>query len=254
MVHLLPLPGSPRYGGDGHAVYEAARRDAMTLAEGGVHGIMVENFGDVPFYPGRVPPEVVAHMSVTIARLRDAVGGRLPFGANVLRNDGLAALAVAQAAGASFVRVNVLCGARVADQGVIQGIAHDLLRKRAALGAAGVRVFADVDVKHSQPLAGREPSLEDEVADTLRRGLADAVVVSGSGTGRDTDPDHVRRAKAAAGGAAPVFVGSGVTARTIDALLPHADGFIVGTALKRNGRVDEPVDVARERDIVARVG
>jgi membrane complex biogenesis BtpA family protein len=254
MAHLLPLPGSPRYGGDARAVLEAARRDATTLAEGGVHAVMVENFGDVPFYPGAVPPEVVAQMSVIVARLRDAVGGTMPIGVNVLRNDGLSALAVAQAAGASFIRVNVLCGARVADQGVLQGIAHDLLRKRAALGALGVRVFADVDVKHSQPLAGRELSLEDEVADTLHRGLADALIVSGSGTGRSTDPDHVRRAKAAAGGAAPVFVGSGVTMRTIDALLPHADGFIVGTALKRNGRVEESVDVGRVREMVARVG
>ncbi len=254
MVHLLPLPGSPRYGGDAKAVTDAALRDAAALAEGGVQGIMIENFGDVPFYPGTVPPEVVAHMSVTVARLRETVGAQMPLGVNVLRNDGCSALAVAQAAGASFVRVNVLCGARVADQGVIQGIAHELLRKRAALGAGAIRVFADVDVKHSAPLAGREAALEDEVADTLGRGLADALIVSGSGTGRDTDPEHVRRAKAAAGAAAPVFVGSGVTLDTIARFLPHADGFIVGTWFKRDGRIEHPVEVGRVRELVTRVG
>jgi uncharacterized protein len=254
MVHLLPLPGSPRFAGDAGAIFDAARRDALALAEGGVHAVMVENFGDVPFFPAAAPPEVIAQMSVVVARLREALGASMPLGVNVLRNDGLGALAVAHASGASFIRVNVLCGARVTDQGVIQGIAHDLLRKRVALGAAGIRIFADVDVKHSQPLAGRELSLEDEVADTLHRGLADALIVSGAGTGRGTDPDHVRRAKLAAAGHAPVFVGSGVSAETLDALLPHADGFIVGTAFKRRGRVDEPVDVGRVRELVARVG
>lgn len=255
MVHLMPLAGSPRFGGDLPAIYDLALRDAMALAEGGVHGIMVENFGDVPFFPGSVPPETVAQMSVIVARLREALaGGGLPMGVNVLRNDGLSALAVAQASGASFVRVNVLCGARVADQGVLQGIAHDLLRKRASLGAGAIRIFADVDVKHSAPLAGREVALEDDVADTLIRGLADALIVSGSGTGKKTDPDHVRRVKLAAGATAPVFVGSGITAETVEAFLTHADGFIVGTAFKRGGRVDEPVEVSRVRELVRRVG
>ena len=252
MIHLRPLPGSPRYAGDLPAVREAALRDAAALAEGGVDGLMIENFGDVPFYPGRVPAHVVGHMTAIAA----AVRGRfdLPLGVNVLRNDGVSALAVAHAAGAEFVRVNVLCGARVADQGLLQGIAHDLLRERAVLGATGVRILADVDVKHSAPLAGREEALEDEVADTLGRGLADALIVSGSGTGRDTDPEHVRRAKAAAGAAAPVFVGSGVTLDTIGRFLPHADGFIVGTWFKRDGRIEHPVEVGRVRELVTRVG
>ena len=113
---------------------------------------MMENFGDVPFFPGRVPASVVAQMTAMACAVRDEV--KLPLGINVLRNDGVSALAVAQAAGASFIRVNVLCGARVADQGLIQGIAHDLLRERAALGAAEIKIFADVDVKHSAASRG----------------------------------------------------------------------------------------------------
>src|SRR5687768_9330841 len=128
MLHLPPLPGSPRYGGGG-----------------GGHGLMLDNFGDVPFYPGRVPAHVVAHMTAVACEVRRRFPS-LPLGINVLRNDGRSALAVAHAAGAQFIRVNVLCGARVADQGLIQGIAHDLLRERAMLGATDVRILADVDV------------------------------------------------------------------------------------------------------------
>ena len=249
MLHLAPLPGSPRCTKDLAAILEAALADADTLVFGGVHGLMLENFGDVPFYPGRVPAYVVAQMTF-LARSVKRRFPDLPLGINVLRNDGQGALAVAHATGAQFVRVNVLCGARVADQGLVQGIAHDLLRERSMLGATeSVKIFADVDVKHSAPLAPRP--LEDEVADTLHRGLADALVVSGSGTGRATDPGHVAAARAAAGGAAPVFVGSGVSAGTVADYLPHADGFIIGSAFKQDGDATRPVDADRVRELMS---
>ena len=243
MLHLPPLPGSPRYAPAGgiRAVRDAVLRDADALAGGGVNGLMLENFGDVPFYPGRVPAHTVAAMTAIAVAVRERFA-ELPLGINVLRNDGRSALSIAAAVGAQFVRVNVLSGARVADQGILQGVAHDLMRDRVTLGAQNVRVFADVDVKHSAPLA--PVSIESEVEDTLRRGLADALVVSGTGTGKATDPDHVRRVKAAAG-SAPVFVGSGADERTIESYLPHADGFIVGSAFKRDGDATQPVDPGR---------
>ena len=247
MVHLLPLPGAPRFGGDVGAIRYAALRDAEALASGGVQGIMMENFGDVPFYPGRVPAAVLAHVTAIAAEIRRRVD--VPLGINVLRNDGQSALAVAHAVGAAFIRVNVLSGARVTDQGIVQGIAHDLLRERAQLGAADVKILADVDVKHSAPLAPRP--LVDEVNDTIERGLADAVIVSGAGTGKPTDPRHVRTVKDAAG-ETPVFIGSGISAATVEQF-DAADGFIVGTAFKRGGDVAAPVDVGRVREFVALV-
>ena len=247
MVHLLPLPGAPRFGGDVAAIRDAALRDAEALASGGVHGIMMENFGDVPFYPGRVPAAVVAHVTAIAAEIRRAVD--VPLGINLLRNDGHSALAVAHAVRAAFIRVNVLCGARLTDQGIVQGIAHELLRERAQLAAANVKILADVDVKHSAPLAPRP--LPDEVADTIERGLAEAVIVSGAGTGKPTDPHHDASVKVAAGDV-PVFISSGISASTVDQF-EAADGFIVGTAFKRGGDVAKPVDVGRVKEFLARV-
>jgi membrane complex biogenesis BtpA family protein len=249
MLHLPALPGSPLYGGSVAAIRAAMLRDAQRLAEGGVHGLMIENFGDTPFFPGRVPAHVVAHLTAIAAEVRRAVPN-LPLGINVLRNDGLSALAVAHAVGADYLRVNVLCGARVADQGLLQGIAHDLLRLRAELRAEAIKIFADVDVKHSAPLAERP--IADEVDDTLHRGMADALIVSGAGTGKPTDPEKVKVVKAAAA-AAPVFLGSGVTPNSLPALLPHADGFIVGTYFKRDGRAENEVDVQRVKQLLAAV-
>lgn len=247
MLHLPALPGAPRNRLALAAIRELVLRDAEALAGGGVHGLLIENFGDTPFFPGRVPAAVVAQMTGLAGEVRRRFP--MPLGINVLRNDGCSALAVAHAVGAEFIRVNVLCGARVTDQGVIQGIAHRLLRQRAELGADQLRILADVDVKHSAPLGPPRP-IEDEVADTLVRGGADAVIVSGRGTGQATDVDVLRRAKAAAG-AAPVFVGSGVTVQAIAALAPHADGFIVGTAFKADGCATNPVDPVRVKALMS---
>ena len=248
MLHLPALAGAPLARLDQKQIREGLLRDAETLAEGGVQGLMMENFGDVPFFPGSVPAHVVAQMTALACAVRERIA--LPLGINVLRNDGRAALAVAHAAGADFIRVNVLCGARVADQGLIQGIAHDLLRDRALLGATTVKIFADVDVKHSVAVAERP--LEDEVADLIERGRADAVVVSGAGTGKATDPAKAERVKRAAA-ETPVFIGSGITAETIAQFRESADGFIVGTALKQDGIATNPVDLKRVRALMAAV-
>ena len=250
MLHLPALPGAPLYGGSITTIREAMLRDAQLLAEGGVHGLMMENFGDTPFYPGTVPAHVVATMTALAAEVKRATP-QLPLGINVLRNDGLSALSIAQAVGAEYIRVNVLCGARVADQGILQGIAHDLLRLRAELKGEAIRIFADVDVKHSAALAERP--IADEVDDTLHRGMADALIVSGAGTGKPTDPDKVKLVKSAAKDA-PVFLGSGVTPATVGGLLPHADGFIVGTYFKRDGVASNPVDPNRVRELIRAIG
>ncbi len=248
MLHLPALPGSPGFAGKLDAIYDTVLRDARALEAGGVHGLMMENFGDIPFFPGRVPAFVVAQMTAIACEVRRA--SKLPLGINVLRNDGLSALSIAVASKANFIRVNVLSGARVCDQGLLQGIAHDLLRERALLHAQDIQIMADVDVKHSAPLAARP--VADEVDDTIHRGLASAVIVSGAGTGKPTDLGKLQVVKAAAGDT-PVFLGSGVTAKSIGSFLPHADGFIVGTAFKENGDVVKPVDTARVRELLGQL-
>ncbi len=249
MLHLPPLPGSSRWGGDWEAVRQFVLHDATALCAGGVNGLMIENFGDTPFYPDRVPAITVAAMTALASEVRRATD--VPLGINMLRNDGRSALAVAVASGAAFIRVNVLCGARVTDQGLLQGIAHDLLRERANLKAEAIRILADVDVKHSAPLAARP--LEVEVSDVIQRGHADAIIVSGAATGSATEM-HTLQAATRAASQTPVFIGSGVSVETIPELIAHgASGLIVGTSLKFDGRISNPVDPARVRALVEAV-
>jgi membrane complex biogenesis BtpA family protein len=246
MVHLPPLPGSPRWSGSMERAIATALADARALLDGGMDALLVENHGDVPFTAGRVEAATVAAMAVVVAEVRRATVG-VPLGVNVLKNDARAALAIATAAGAQFIRVNVHAGAVVADQGIVQTDAYHTLRDRRLLDA-DVRLFADVQGKHAVPVAPVE--IELEARDLVDRGLADALVVSGRATGEATAIADLKRVRSAVP-ETPLLVGSGVTADSVAELLSLADGAIVGTSLKRDGDVRQPVDPARVRRLVA---
>jgi len=244
MVHLPPLPGSPGYGGNFEKVLSRALSDAVRLEEGGIDAAMIENFGDVPFYADRVPPETIAAMAVAVSRIRAAVS--FPLGVNVLRNDALAALGIAAVTGAQAVRINVLSGAAVTDQGIIQGKAFEVLRKRMILAPSSA-ILADVMVKHSAPL-GDYP-LSQAAKDVAYRGLADALIVSGSGTGAAVNPEELEVVRRAVPDR-PLLLGSGVSTENLADYLSLADGFIVGTSIKKNAVSDGPVSPARVRRFV----
>ena len=245
-LHFAPLPGSPRYSGDWEAVRQRAAREAQIYAEQGAAAILLENFGDAPFYPARVPAVTLTHFTALAMELRMLVD--LPLGINLLRNDALGGLAIAQAVGACFIRVNVLCGVRVSDQGLLTGEAHELVRQRTYLGATDIAILADVQVKHSAPLAER--TLADELQETIDRGGADAVILTGAATGQPVDVARLHTARQVCG-TTPLLVGSGTTTENVESLCPFADGFIVGTALKANGDVRREVDPVRVAALVA---
>jgi membrane complex biogenesis BtpA family protein len=246
MVHVAPLPGSPRWNGSMDHVVTAAVADARVLVEGGLDAVLIENYGDAPFTAGRVEPATVAALAVVAAAIRRALP-QATLGINVLKNDARAALAIACAVGARFIRVNVHAGAVVADQGLVQSDAYATLRDRRLLGAE-VKIFADVGGKHAVPLAPVD--LEQHARDLVHRGLADGLVVSGPATGATTSLADVKRVRGAVPHV-PLLVGSGATPDTAAELLSIADGLIVGTALKHGGDVDAPVDPERVRRLVA---
>ena len=246
MIHLGPLPGSPRFGGDLDLVTEQAARDVKVLLEERVDALLVENFGDAPFYPDEVPGITVAAMSCVIDRLRRGAARMVPWGVNVLRNDARAALAIATTVDADFIRVNVLSGAVVTDQGVIQGRAHEVARLRAAWRPQ-IAILADVAVKHARSLGPRP--LGDEIADLVARAGADGILITGERTGRPPSLERLTEARAALGRpnakTPPLWIASGMGARELAATVPMAEGWIVGTSLKRGGAVEAPVDRAR---------
>lgn len=220
-------------------VVTAAAEDARLLADTGFPSLIVENFGDVPFYADEVPPETIAAMTLSVDAVAEA---GVPVGVNVLRNDALAALGVATATGARFIRVNILTGVMYTDQGPIVGKAADLLRRRDAL-ASSVEIWADVLVKHSAAPYGVDA--RQAALDTVERGLADAVIVSGSGTGEEPDVTEARTVRDAVPDGIRVVVGSGATADNLAALLEVVDTVIVGSSVKVDGDANKRPDLAR---------
>jgi membrane complex biogenesis BtpA family protein len=220
----------------------------MALAQGGVDAIIVENFGDVPFVRDRVSAHTVAAMTLAVDAVKRESG--LPIGVNVLRNDGLSAVSIAAATGASFVRINVYVGAAVTDQGLIQGNAVEVQASIQRLGA-DIDVWADADVKHAAPVAPRP--IAELASDSIERGLANAVIVTGGGTGKEIAFEDLKAVR----GSLPealILAGSGVTANTVAEILKLANGVIVGTYFKHDGFVANFVDVERVKRLVAAAG
>jgi membrane complex biogenesis BtpA family protein len=236
VVHLAPLAGSPANDQPIAQISEAARRDAAAYAKAGFDAVIVENFGDAPFFADNVPASTVAAMTRVIADVCSEVD--LDVGVNVLRNDGIAAVSIAAATDANFVRINVLSGSMYTDQGMITGRAAEVVRLRNQL-CPDVVICADVMVKHATPPPGL--TLVDATRDLAERGGADAIIVSGAGTGLPTSLDDLKQVAKLAG-ETPVMVGSGVNADTIAAQLKVAEAVIVGTAAKVDGITTNPVD------------
>jgi membrane complex biogenesis BtpA family protein len=247
MIHVPPLPGAPRYSGGGMpAILDACLHDAEALLSGGIHGLVVENHGDIPFRkPDRIGPETAACLAVVADRLAQRFDA--PIGINVLANAAIPAFAVAAASGARFIRVNQWANAYVANEGIIEGEAAEALRYRAALRADGVKVFADSHVKH-----GAHAITADRTIAELTRDLAffdaDAVIATGQRTGDSATMEEIDQIAAASH--LPLLVGSGVTPANVAAILGRTDGAIVASSLKVDGVWWNPVEPARVRALL----
>ncbi len=242
VVHLRPLPGSPMWDGDIGGVIEDAVRDAVALEEGGVHGIIVENYGDRPYVIRVRRPETIAAFSLAVKEVVRSVS--VPVGVNMLRNSAIEAAAIAYVCGARFLRVNAYVEAVVSDSGILQPVAGRLLRYIRELHA-DLGIFADVQIKHAAPLASRE--LRYIVMDAFERGKASCVILTGKRTGEPPSVDVLREASSV--GLGPVLIGSGLRPENIG-LLRYARGAIVGTYFRRGSKIGEPVEVDRVRRLM----
>ena len=237
VIHSRPLPGSPDYDGETmESILAFAVAEAQRYADGGVDGLIVENHGDIPFAkPEDLGPETAACMAVMTQAVRQAV--KLPVGVNVLANGAVAALAVAKASGAAFIRVNQWANAYVANEGFIEGRAGEAMRYRAWLRARDVRVFTDVHVKHGAHAITADRAIA-ELARDVEFFDADVAIATGQRTGDAATLDELR--KIASGTSLPVVVGSGVNPDNIGDIFTVADGVIVASWLKHRRRMVEP--------------
>ena len=207
----------------------------------------IENFGDYPFYKDKVPAYVIAYITAIALQIKRICS--LPLGINVLRNDANAALSIADAIGADYIRVNIHSGAMLTDQGIIEGKAAHTIRLKKIL-KSNVKIWADVQVKHAAPLA-ISYDLLDIAKDTYYRGMADAIILSGKATGSSIEIKELKRLKNALP-QIPIIIGSGVDTYNIAQILEIADAVIVGTSIKEDGITTNPVSVEKVRTLLER--
>ena len=143
VVHLEPLPESPGYKGDIETVIKLAIEDAQSLKNGGIKKIIVENFGDVPFNKKSISRLTLSHFTNIVKEIKNSV--EIEIGINVLRNDGISALAIADATGGSFVRINVLSGTMFTDQGIIEGNAREIQNIKNSLDSVFISSISTQD-------------------------------------------------------------------------------------------------------------
>lgn len=247
-VHVLPLPGSASYTGDMKEIVRLAVNDAVLYEQNGIDALIIENMHDTPYLRGQVEPETTAAMTMVAQAVRNAT--QLPLGIQILAGANLEALGVAVAAGLDFIRVEGFVFAHVADEGLLQASAANLIRRRAQLQAERVKIFADIKKKHSAHAITGDVSLV-ETAHAAEFFKADGVIVTGTATGYAPDAAEVRAVSAAT--ACSVLVGSGVTADNIDSFSPHCQGLIVGSSLKKDGKWFNHVDAARVKALTDRM-
>ncbi|TNE47234.1 MAG: BtpA/SgcQ family protein [Deltaproteobacteria bacterium] len=251
MVHLGPIfegRGMPPL----EDVEQQAVEEALVLADAGFDAIMIENLGDAPYYPDQVPPHTIAGMTRIAMSIQAAFKGKKnppSIGINVMRNDSMGAIAICAAAGGSFIRTNVHTGVMVTDQGIIHGKAHLSSRYRDQFHP-NCSIFADVRVKHAAPLAERP--LKQEAIELWKRGRADAIILTGAQTGDVIVPHELRGLRQALPHC-PLIAGSGVTPEQMSQLLPYIEGIIVGTWLKEDGDVGNPISSERANHFVKAV-
>ena len=238
MVHLLPLPETPQFGGSVDDIYARAETDAKTLIEAGVHGLIIENFGDEPYLIDEPTPAQLALMASVTNTIRQMTA--LPLGINVQFNAWQAEIAIAYTCRAQFVRVEVFVDTVLSAQGMVSPCSAQITRYRKTLGATNIQLWADIQTKYTQNLLPQ--SLQQSARDAQLAG-ADVLIVTGAATGQTTPLEAVAEVKQVVD--LPVLVGSGASIKNIGAVLAQADGAIVGSALKEGGHAHNPV--SRER-------
>ncbi|MFL2648189.1 MAG: BtpA/SgcQ family protein [Candidatus Actinomarinales bacterium] len=248
VVHLKSLPGSPGNYLTLDEIIELAQEDVNSLVFGGVDGLIIENFGDVPFTKDNVSKRTIASFTKVVENIE--YDREIKVGINVLRNDGIAALSIAEATNADFVRINVLNNVMMyTDQGIIEGKAHEIAEFKNTLNKE-IDIYADVFVKHAVPPEGSK--IENHTEELIERAGADVVIVTGDGTGHQINIEDLSKVRDIVP-QGRLAIGSGVNEENVDDYVGLADILIVGTSFKLEQDVSKRVDQRSVEQLIQKI-
>ena len=248
MIHVDALPGTPKYKGDVENIINSAMKEAMIYKNSGVDAIAIENMHDIPYLKRNVGPEIISLMSIIGREVKKV--SQLPCGIQILAGANKDALAAAHSAGMDFIRAEGFVFAHVADEGIMESDAGELLRYRKQIGAENILIFTDIKKKHSSHSITSDVDIV-ETAKAAEFFLSDGVIVTGTSTGKETDIDELKKVRDVVD--IPVLIGSGLTADNIEKYFPAADAFIIGSYFKRGGDWKNEVDADRVKTLLDKI-
>ncbi len=239
MIHLKALPGTPKNSFDSSEIIRAALDEADIYVKAGIDAIMIENMHDVPYLKGNVGHEISSLMTLVGYLIKQKT--QLPVGIQILAGANMEALAAAKAAGLDFMRAEGFVFAHVADEGLIEAQAGELLRYRKNINAEEIAIFTDIKKKHSSHAITNDVPLLD-TAMAAQFFLSDGIIITGSHTGVSASVEELTSLKDLT---APVLIGSGITKDNVADYWPLCDGMIVGSYFKKEGYWENELDYNR---------
>ena len=248
MVHVDALPGTPKYNGNLRLTIEKAIKEAEIYSSLNLDAVMIENMHDVPYLNRNIGPEITTLMSVILYEIKKQLD--LPCGIQILAGANKDALAAAHSAGADFIRAEGFVFAHVADEGMFNSDAGELLRYRKQIGAENIKIFTDIKKKHSSHAITSDVDIVD-TAKAAEFFLSDGVIITGSSTGKEPSLEEIKAVKEAVD--IPVLAGSGITLENVNAYLEYCDGLIIGSYFKEDGKWFNTVDRERVKTFVKKV-
>ena len=248
MIHVQALPGTPGYKGRVENIVNKAKAEAKVYGECGVDAVMIENMHDVPYLKRKAGPEITAMMSILGYEVKNISG--LPCGIQILAGANKEALAAAKAASLDFIRAEGFVYAHVADEGLMESDAGELLRYRKMIDAENILIFTDIKKKHSSHALTSDVDIA-ETAKTAEFFKSDGVIITGKSTGHEPDGNELKQVKSAV--KIPVIIGSGITTDNIEKYFNHADAFIIGSYFKKNSNWQNDIDPVKVEKLLKKV-
>lgn len=248
MIHVEALPGTPKFKGDFKKILDKAIKEALIYKDTGIDAIGIENMHDVPYLKRSIGPEITSAMSIIGYEVKNQ--SELPCGIQILAGANKEALATANAAELDFIRAEGFVFSHVADEGIIESDAGELLRYRKSIDAENILILTDIKKKHSSHSITSDVSIV-ETAKAAEFFLSDGVIISGNSTGKQADECEIKATKENVN--LPVLVGSGITEKNVEKYLPIADGFIVGSYFKKDGYWENDIDKNKVANFMKRV-
>lgn len=248
MIHVDPLPGTPKYKGKVKSIIDKAIVEAKMYKENGIDSIAIENMHDVPYLNKLAGHEISTLMSIIGYEIK--LKTNLPIGIQILAGANVQAIASANSAGLDFIRAEGFVFSHVADEGIINSDAAEILRYRKSIGANDILVFTDIKKKHSSHNITSDVSIE-ETAHAAEFFLSDGLIVTGVATGKEADLNEIKSVKKNV--KIPVIIGSGVNENNLEKYLPFCDAMIIGSYFKKNGNWKNTIDATRVKSFMKKV-